>query len=202
MIRLQLSIDGSVYRRPGESLKDPCVVKNMKHPIQQMIWGVVSSKGIGDLHFVDGFMNGEKYAKLVDDVIEPQMVKWFKVRRRFRSYVFMHDLAPCHRSKVANERFKYHKIPMLEWPSNAPDLNPIENVWRTLKILVRKRIIRVKARLLRNCERITDKEILRQSIAHVWFNSKILREISAKCCASVKKRVEEIKKAKGQWTKY
>lgn len=174
----------------------------MKHPIQQMIWGVISSQRIGALYFVDGFMNGEKYAQLVDDVIEPQMVKWFKVRRRFRPYVFMHDLAPCHRSKVAAARVLHHKIPLLEWPSNAPDLNPIENVWNTLKILVRKRIVRTKARLLKNREKMTDKEILRQSVAHVWFNSKILQQVSAKCCASVHKRVELIKKAKGQWTKY
>lgn len=199
MVKLVLSMDGHVYRRPGEQLKDRCVVKLMKHPLQQMVWGVINSRGVGALHFIEGFLNGEKYAVMAGNIIAPQMTKWFGRREK---YLFMHDLAPCHRSNIAKNAFVKHGIPLLEWPSNAPDLNPIENVWRTMKILVHRRIISMKQELLKSGEKISDKEILKQSITHVWFNSKKLRAVSSKCCKSVKNRVEAIKKAKGQWTKY
>jgi hypothetical protein len=142
MIKWNLSECGFVYRRPGEELKQGCVSQRTKHPLQLMIWAVVNEKGLGALHFVDGNMDGKKYAKLVDDVIAPQMTKWF---RRRKNYLFMHDLAPCHRSKVAKDRFTHHKINLLEWPSNAPDMNPIENVWKSLKLRVRKVLLKWKS---------------------------------------------------------
>ena len=42
--------------------------------------------------------------------------------------IFMKDNAPCHRSKVASEFLKKNKIPVLEWPGNSPDLNPVKNL--------------------------------------------------------------------------
>lgn len=140
MIKHQQSLKGFVFRRPHEALMYKCVVQNQKHPVQQMIWGVISSKGMGSLRMVDGIMNGAKYADLVDSTIAPQMTAWFGRRT---IYNFMHDLAPCHRTKVAADRLAKHKIPLLEWPANSPDLNPIENVWTFLKKKV-KRLFRIE----------------------------------------------------------
>ena len=46
--------------------------------------------------------------------------------------VFMHDGAPCHRSRVVKE-FWEKNIRQLDWPGNTPDLNLIENLWMLLK---------------------------------------------------------------------
>jgi transposase len=127
------------------------------------------------------------------------MKNWFG---RSKIYKFMHDLAPCHRSMVAKARFQARKIPLLSWPSNAPDLNPIENVWKVLKVLVRHRIRKVKESLGKKRERKSDKMILQEAIHYVWENSEILKKIAIKCCSSVKERVEKIYKAKGKWIKY
>ena len=50
----------------------------------------------------------------------------------------MEDGAPIHRSKVATEWRKENGVTKLDWSAQSPDLNPIENVWRQMKLKVRK----------------------------------------------------------------
>ncbi len=74
-----------------------------------------------------------------------------------RGWVFQHDNDPKHTTKATKEWLKKKHIKVLEWPSQSPNLNPIDNLWRELKFRVAKRQPRNLNDLERMCKEVWDK---------------------------------------------
>ena len=92
-----------------------------------------------------------------------------------------------HISKVLAKWLKDNKGKVLEWPSQSPDLNPIENVWAELKKCVRAR-------------RPTNLTQLHQLCLEEW--AKIHPTYFGKLVEGYTKGLTHVKLFKGSATKY
>ena len=53
--------------------------------------------------------------------------------------LFQQDNAWPHSAQVTTAWLRRHRVRVLDWPACSPDLSPIENVWRIMKMGIRQR---------------------------------------------------------------
>lgn len=173
-----------VIRQKNEAYHPDCLKRKVKFVSSVMVWGSMSARGVGKLHFIDGLVNTTKYLNILEESLLPTMEETLVSGEEF---IFQQDGASCHTSKTALKWFSDNTIPLLEWVSSSPDLSPIETLWHEMK----KRLRVSPARSVPE---------LRQKLQEIW--DKFTTEDCQKLINTMPKRIMAVIKNKGDVTQW
>ncbi len=95
-----------------------CLRSSVKFPQSVMVWGAMSSAGVGPLCFLRSKVNRAVYQEVLEHLMLPAADQLYGDA----DFIFKQDLAPAHSAKATSTWFKDHGIPVLNWPANSPDL--------------------------------------------------------------------------------
>ncbi len=124
-----------VWRKGGEAHSTSCLKSSVKFPQSVMIWGTMSSAGVGPLCFLKTNITAPVYQDIFEDFMLPSADQLFKDA----DFIFQQDLAPAHTAKSTKSWLNDHGVDVLDWPANSPDLNPIKNQWSIVKRKMRNK---------------------------------------------------------------
>ena len=172
-----------IRQKVGEGLSPKCLKASVKFGGESvMVWGMISGDGVGPLVRLQGKVNEGVYKQLVKDHVLPVLRNSTK-----QPSIFMQDNAPCHKAMVVMNFLKAENVTVMDWPPQSPDLNPIENVWKTLGE-------RSKARNPKTTEQLWN------VLLEEW--NKITQQDINKLISSCSRRCQSVVEAKGLHTKY
>ena len=178
-----------VWRKSEERWNINCLglygERNGGARVSAMFWGCISHKGVGTIVDIEGNINSNKYINILDQNLWPVIAKCFDTDQ----WIFQDDNAPVHQSIQTISWKNENRINCLQWPSQSPDLNIIENIWRYIKI-----------RLQQEQHTIKSRADLVSAVTKIW--QAISSQYISNLYRSIPRRLRHVIKAKGHATKY
>ena len=110
--------------------------RKVKHPLKVHVWGGISRRGPTKVLIFNNIMDAEFYTtQILEETLLPSIDALYPHPETHR---FWQDNDPKHTSRRAQKFMHENNISWFKTPAESPDLNPIENVWSTLKFYVSK----------------------------------------------------------------
>ena len=117
-----------------------------------MVWGCFAAKGTGYLYRINGIMDSVVYKGIMQDVMLPTADYLFDDG----NYIFQQDNDPMHTSNLLKTWFPDAWIKVLAWPSQSPELNPIDRLWHLFNLETKLRKAKDKDQLTETLQKVWD----------------------------------------------
>jgi len=137
-----------VWRYPEEEYLEDCCGATVIPGFEKVkVWGAMRYGRLSELVVLpekngQGKLNALEYTKIIMD--GEMLDFWMEGMEDCGYLMMMEDGAPYHRGAATVRRKQLEQMGWVgwgpgSWPSNSPDLNPIENLWHVLRSNIRKR---------------------------------------------------------------